>query len=65
MLTKIVDGVEVVCSDDEEAAIKAEWETNEKRPQKKAASAEALLAALEKKGVLTKGDLEQGAAEIK
>ena len=32
MLKKVVDGVEVICSQEEEAAIKAEWEANAAKP---------------------------------
>lgn len=33
MLTKIVDGKVVVCSPEEESAIRAEWEANDLAPQ--------------------------------
>ena len=44
MLTKIVNGVKVVCSEEEEAAILAEWAANDAKPQTaKPTAADAII----------------------
>lgn len=61
MLKKIVNGVEVQCSTQEEAQILEEWDAHDpaKLPApEEAITVEKLTAALKSKGVLTDADLE-------
>ena len=59
MLKKNVNGVDVICSPQEEAAIRAEWAENAAKPRPLPdVSAKEVLAALLKKGVITQEDVD-------
>lgn len=58
MLMKMVNGIPVECSTEEEANIRAEWAANDaKPPPKEVPSLTRLISVLTEKRILEDGDL--------
>lgn len=63
-MNKIVNGISVQCSPEEEAAILEEWKTNETRPPEPQKLTDGVLAnLLVQKGLISRAEVDQALAQ--